>query len=248
MDDVINQESWMQIEEKKQGVKILCRIPQGYADAQLAYFKYPLNENMGPIAANEYIAAKLAEMLDLPINRTFFKEFEGKKGFLTFATPGQPNMWRQFPYKEDIEHTLNDFENLARLILFDIWILNTDRNPDNLMYTKIGRSKKFDYFLIDHAHSLYGPNPQPNDYNSYNFGSMIQIPELRNLLQKGFTFFKEHIDDIKNVDNISIIDLLNTIPEEYLKAGEKNAIKDLLIHRRDQLEEKFSEFLANPNW
>lgn len=248
MDNIINQENWMQIDEKKQGVKILCKIPQGYADAQLAYFKYPLNNSMGPIAANEFIAAKLAEKLDLPVNKTFFKEFEGKKGFLTLATPGQPNMWRQFPYKEDVEHTVNDYESLGRVIIFDIWILNTDRNPDNIMYTKIGRNKKFDYYLIDHAHSLYGPNPQPNDYNSYNFSSMIQIPELRDLLKKGIDFFQQHINDLKQVDNIFIIDLLNSIPGDYLVAGQKNAIKDLLIHRRDQIEEKLNTFLTNVVW
>ncbi len=248
MDDIVNQENWMQIDEKKQGVKILCRIPQGYADAQLGYFKYPLSENMGPIAANEFIAAKLAEKLELPVNKTYLKEFEGKKGFLTFATPGQPNMWRQFPYKESMEHTLNDYESIARVVVFDIWILNTDRNPDNLMYTRIGKSKKFDYYLIDHAHSLYGPNAQPNDYNSYNFSSMVQIPEFRELFKKGIEFFQKHIEVLKQIDNIFIIDLLNTVPGDYLIAGQKNAIKDLLIYRKDHLEEKFKVFLGNVVW
>lgn len=248
MDENINQEQWVQIEEKKAGVKILCKIPEGLADARVAYFKYPLNENMGPIAANEFIAAKLAEKLDLPVNRTFFKEFEGKKGFLTYGTPGQPNMWRQFPYKEDLERTINDFESLGKVIIFDIWILNTDRNPDNILYTKLGRNRKFDYYLIDHAHSLYGPSSQPADYNSFDFGNMVQIPELRKLFDRGIDYFQEHIEAVKNIDDIFILDLLNTVPEDYLVAAQKNSIKDLLFQRRDTIQDKFNAFINNISW
>lgn len=129
-DDMFNQDNWTELAEKKQGVKTLAKIPDTMVDVAIAYFKYPLNPNMGPIAANEYIAAKIGDRLGLPIPKVQLKEFGEKKGALVFKIDGEPNMWRLYPFKNDIPRTLNEYHLLSKAMVFDVLILNTDRNLD----------------------------------------------------------------------------------------------------------------------
>lgn len=246
-DIVIDLSNWRELAENKPGVKILAKIPTGFLDTTIAYFKYPLNNAIGPIAANEFIASRLAEKLELPVMKTFLKEFEGKKGVITHMAHGEPNMWRHFPYKADVERTLNDYEKLGKVIVFDVFILNTDRNPDNFLYSRIGK-RKYDYYLIDHALSLYGGNQQPNDYNAFKFSQMIQMTELRQIFNKKFDFFKSYIKEISEIDDVFITDLVNKVPVDYLSEGQKNSIKDLLIHRRNMLYNEFEVFCKNIQW
>lgn len=246
-DAIIDTNNWRELGENKPGVKILGKVPTGYLDTGIGYFKYPLSDSVDPIAANEFIASHLALKLDLPVMKTFFKEFEGKKGILIHMAYGEPNMWQHFPYKNDVERTLNDYESLGKVVVFDVFIYNTDRKSDNFLYSRIGK-RKYDYYLIDHALSLYGGSLQPNDYNAFNFGQMVQMSEFRNLFNKGLGFFKPHIDEILKIDDVFIIDLVNKIPQDYLTEGQKNSTKDLLIKRRDLLYNKFEEFCKNIQW
>lgn len=239
--------NWVQLAENKQGVKILAKVPSGNNDTGTAYFKYPTSPDIGPIAANEFIASKIAEKLGLPVNKTLFKEFEDKKGILVSNTPGEANIWRQYPFKGDIERTLNHADMLSRVIVFDVFILNTDRNPDNLIYTKLGRGR-YEFYLIDHAHSLHGPSQQSPDYNAYNFPSMVQIEEFRKIFEKGFDNFKPHIEEVKKIENPELVELVNSVPSDYLTDAQKNTVKDLLINRKDMLYNKFETFCSSPSW
>lgn len=247
MDDIYDSGNWVQLAENKPGVKILARIPSGNNDTGIAYFKYPSSPDVGPIAANEFIASKLAEKLGLPINKTLFKEFEGVKGVLVNNTPGEANIWRQYPFKKDIERTLHNAERLSRVVVFDVFILNTDRSPDNFVYTRLNKGK-YEFYLIDHAHSLHGPSQQALDYNAFNFSSMVQIEEFKNFFEKGFDHFRPHIEDIQNIEDPEIVDIVNSVPSDYLTDAQKNTVKDLLINRKGMLYNKFETFCSSPTW
>ena len=245
--DIVNLDNWTELAERKQGVKTLAKIPEGNNDAQIAYFKYPLNPNGGPIAANEYIAAKIGERINLPVPRVQFKEFSGQKGAIIYKVPGDTNVWRLYPYKSDIPRTLNGYELLTKAIIFDVFVFNTDRNPDNLMYSRIGK-KNFDFYLIDHAHTLYGPNAQPANHSDYSFSTLIQIPELRELFSQGFAAFQSHVREVQEIEDTFFIDLVNSVPVDYLNDGQKSSIKDLLFHRKKEMYNKIEEFCGAVHW
>lgn len=246
-DQIINTSNWMFLKENKTGVKILSSIPVGYTDATHAYFKYPIANPTGPICANEFIAARLGQKLELPINKTQFKNFDGIDGVLIEKSPGEVNMWRNFPFKDDLARTLDSFDLLIKTVVFDIFIENLDRNPDNIIYSRI-RNKKYDFYLIDHSISLYGSSPQPLDYNAFPFSSMVQIEELRKLFNKGFDIFKGDIQKITELDDVYITELVNSVPENYLSSAQKNSIKDLLINRKSMIYNKIETFCNNVTW
>ncbi len=101
---------WLQLVENKSGVKTLAIVPQGSVASEIGYFKYPRNEKVGPIVANEFIAYKIGEELKFPVSKIFFKEFAGLKGAISIKAPGGPSMWRHFPHKKDLNNTLEDYE------------------------------------------------------------------------------------------------------------------------------------------
>lgn len=244
---VTNNSDWMFIKENKQGVKLLTSIPTGYTDATHAYFKYPVANPAGPICANEFIAAKLADKIGLPINKTQFKNFDSIDGVLIEKSPGEVNMWNSFPFKNDLERTLENFNLLPRIVVFDVFIGNMDRNNDNIIYSRIGK-RKYDFYLIDHSIGLYGPNPAPQDYNAFPFGSMVQIAELRNIFNNGFDNFKPDIKLITDLDEVYLTELVNSVPENYLTPAQRNSIKDLLIIRKKLVYTEIEKFCNNITW
>ncbi len=42
------------------------------------------------------------------------------------------------------------------MFIFDVWILNIDRNSRNIVLYPTGKQNKYDFYLIDHGLSLYG--------------------------------------------------------------------------------------------
>lgn len=233
-----NTDDWIQIgQEKKSGVLNVVKNSSDVADISVAWFKYRTTEEAGPIPANEFISSKLGRLLNLPVAKIQFKEFAGHHGTLSFSVATEPYKWAQFPYKSNLAAHIFNYDLLADILVFDVFINNLDRNPDNLIYSKVSTTRnKYDLHLIDHGHCLLGPSQQPTPNDNFNFDQHIQIPEFKELLTNGMDFFHDAINRISNTVTEAEIDrIMSEIPEQYLNEEQKNHTKAMILYRKEKL-------------
>lgn len=234
----INTDDWVQIgEEKKSGVLNVVKNTSDVGDISVAWFKFRVNDDVGPIPANEFICSKLGKILNLPVAKIQFKEFAGRHGTLSFSVATEPYKWAQFPYKSSLAAHVFNYDLLAEILVFDVFINNLDRNPDNLIYSKASTTRnKYELHLIDHGHCLLGPSQQPTANDNFNFDQHIQIPEFKELLNNGMDFFHDAINKVVNTITEAEIDrIMAEVPTQYLTDEQKTQAKAMLLYRKEKL-------------
>lgn len=237
----MNEENWLQIgSEKKAGVLILCRLPDALVQAAICWFKYRSSKNAGPIPANEYIASRLGQLLDLPVAKVQFKKFGDRDGSMSFIVAPEPNPWVQFPYKKSLAAYLENYSVLADVVVFDIFINNFDRDADNLLYSRVStRTHKYNLHLIDHGHALHGSSIQPSE-SDFDFKNLIVIDELKDLFRNGLDFFREALVKVTSITEEQIDAILSEVPDYYLSTTNKQHLRKKLLLRKKRIYEEFS--------
>lgn len=108
------------------------------------------NLESGYLVANEYIAARLAAAIGLPVPPAALVRQEGRLGFMSLyigkrSEPPPPLVAKWF---------MKDHGLLAaEIVAFDTWIKNDDRHGRNIGYSRAG---KVPPFIYDHDRSLLG--------------------------------------------------------------------------------------------
>lgn len=161
------------------------------------------SDKNGPnIVLNEYICNHLASALMLPVPTGFIISKESESHFvsLDFTLLGE-----DLP-PADVSLLLANQGYLAcGVILFDIWILNSDRHTQNIAYDTINNRVQ----IFDHSHALFG------------FG------DIKNHLTTNLN--NPHIDqhclarEIRSFEGIKDwYDKINQLPEFIIRDGIKN--------------------------
>lgn len=115
-----------------------------------AVFKQPRDADAAykPIElANELLAYKLAIRIGLPVTETRLLNLNGHFGILS-VIQSEIN-WSQAP--ESHKTSPNNAALLRLLLVFDLWIANTDRKPDHVIFLMDGN-----FYPIDHSHVFNG--------------------------------------------------------------------------------------------
>jgi len=233
-----NTDSWTQFgQERKTGVLNLIRDSDDVGQITTCWFKYPPSPDSGPIPANEFIACKLGELLGLPVAKTQFKDFLDKKGTISLSVAPEPLKWANFPYKTKLPVYLDDYSSMSRIVAFDVWINNRDRNADNLLYSQVEQEKKkYRLHLIDHGNAIFGPTKQqPYPIDEFVLSQHVMLPELIGLFAHGIDFFEEAIELIKHVSDEDIAKIIGLVPSDYLDDLQREYVKNMLSNRRDKL-------------
>lgn len=236
-------------------------------DGNFYFVKYHDNRKL----INEFIGAQLLKLLDINVpdwalvqinpnsimpDTRFFgrapsgigfgsKEFTSFRDFYDLMSPKGKGT-KQFIL--DIRRTF------LQIVLFDIWVRNCDRtiNNTNLLIV-LNEKESYQLYAIDHADIL-----AQLDYMSLSLEKETDIPIEDTLIYRNSffknietsygLFFDEEIDrlvqEIKNIDEDTIINILNLVPESWSLNNEgKRSIIDFLIFRKDITKEQFYKLL-----
>lgn len=100
------------------------------------------------LAANEFIAARLAMALGVPVPMGDAADWEGRRAFVS----AQVDIEGQVPPPADVSSVVAEMSAEAAMIfIFDVLVLNDDRHEENLLYhPKVG------LWAIDHEQALGG--------------------------------------------------------------------------------------------
>lgn len=244
----LNSDTWITAEVGKPG-KILTRTSPH--PPTIAYFRPNRGDSnqTGPTNANEYIVSRLGTELGLPMAKIDFISHENQLGTISFLVATNSQTWSNFPFPNDFEVHLNNLQQVADMIVFDTWIQNDDRNHENLMNVSNVFTKKYDLYFIDNTESLYGsPKPTTRDRANFNVDGVLKIDGFKKLLKNGFSFFEPTISRIEALQDVTIDNIVEEVPVEFIVDDERIFIKDFIKSRKLGIRKYFSDYCqANGN-
>jgi hypothetical protein len=237
-------------------VKVIKEIPQGtvwlvedsYGDR--GYLKFARESDWyysGPLIANEYISAYLANHLGFtvaPLELTSVRGPDGEKhkGVVSRqAIAHEVITWFEAGQcvKDHPEKYINQRKLLRQLVVFDTWIANLDRGLGrNLILARDSQNSKYDWYLIDHGNTLFG---SPRKWRRGNWDSRIWYEVGRyckvspSLLHSSFVELEPMINKIEELREVEIEDALDNVPESFLSADVRAFTKRLLLNRQKKL-------------
>jgi len=184
------------------------------------------------VAANEIIAASLAEQLGLPLLDHRVVSLGASQYFASSWMIG-PSF-----YPAITAQLLADCVNQDRiydLVALDIWIANGDRHAGNLVARKPQKGNGLPLLLLnDHSHCLVLPNESgaalaarvnsaPMPYVALDFvRTAITDPAA---LRAAF-------DAIEGVTTAAIDDAVRSVPPTLMPTGDDRLYRDFLLHRQ----------------
>ena len=225
------------------------------------YFKFATKEQWffsGPMIANEWIAAALAKRLGFPVADLEVAVVTGpddtrQHGLVSIEQPGKEVVtWREAGEEvwQKPELHVNFTDLLAATVVFDAWIANIDRaSGKNLVLVRNSPSERYNWYLIDHGHALYG-SPRKWKRGAWNAQIWQQLWRFYNVpkgllrLQSSMSALEPMIRKIEGLREHDIEAAVRSVPPGYLGSKERVFIKRLLLERQKQLRSIIERWLA----
>ncbi|MDA8235704.1 MAG: hypothetical protein M0Z31_13070 [Clostridia bacterium] len=218
---------------------------------QRGYFKFTTPRQWyysGPMIADELIAAALAKELGLPVANLDLAVVRGptgapQKGLVSVGVSAKEVItWEE---AKKIHHNPNEHVNNANLlcsiVVFDAWIVNIDRALGrNLVLYRNNPADKFDWYLIDHGHTLHdSPHKwKRGEWKSRHWERLWRFHSVpKGFLNLGFSREKLEpmINKIENLPPSAIDQAIKKAPRKYLNPRGRLFIKGLLLYRQKKI-------------
>jgi hypothetical protein len=196
-----------------------------------------LNPERPYVAANEPIAARVAESLGLPLldYRLLYLDDD-----LFFGSSWMPPESFHPTITKELFDRCENRDRSYDLVVFDVWIGNTDRHANNLMVRKLGRVAREDRLLltlIDHSHALI-PDGRKLDELEQKIGDVppIRLDFVRESIRSR-SVLADAVGQVQDMTNARISAIVSSVPAEFLSAEDGERVEQFLVHRRDRLHE-----------
>lgn len=208
------------------------------------YFKFAkvkTQKYIGPLAATELIAYRLAQLINLPVAEIRLVKVGEQIGAVSLTKQAKSLYhWSQLSSRvlHDIPNYIVDPERLLKAFVFDIWICNFDRHGRNAIAYSMG--DKYDFYLIDHGLSLAGALQRvKNPWDDPFWDNKVSFKYLKGTREyiKSYDRLEPYVKQIENISQISITSMVNSIPNKFLPSETKTILKKFLFHRQQKLPE-----------
>jgi hypothetical protein len=209
--------------------------------------------------ANEFIASALARRLGFPVSELEMAEIAGpggvlQRGMVSCAAAAKEIItWKEAGKRVYLNPAkyVKRINQLRSLIVFDAWITNIDRAAGkNLILFNNGTGEKYDWYLIDHGHALYG-SPRKWKRGGWNAPIWQKIwcfyhtPKGLLRQQSSWAVLEPMVRQIERLTEADIEAALDHAPQGYLSIDKRRFIKRLLITRKKQLRGMIKRWLAH---
>lgn len=222
-------------------------------DDGLALVKYMGNPQGEDALVSEFIAASLAELLDVPIPPfcvmtigavELAKAFTQTEAGPAFVSQWQADATNFSPSSSLLELTTNKAV-LSQIVVFDTWIKNDDRfsvrgqvtasNYDNLLFLPDG--SKVRVCLIDHTHAFVKTTFE-DEMNGVDWAGEREVyglfPSFDKFLDESAV--NATLDAICSIDSDDLLAILSELPSEWgVTSKMKDCIASDLIARAAEL-------------
>jgi len=203
------------------------------------------------VAANEYVAARLANAIGLPILDFRILEMGGN---LLFAAGWMDKGTFCPQTTRELFAKCQNRDRVYDLVVFDCWINNTDRHQENLLVREIrsrGAPEPRHMLLCnDHSHCLVRPNEQTTDLAGRLEAAPVSHPGLAFVAEAVTKSARlaEALDRAARVPDDTIKAAFREMPASFLPSAQDGQLMcQYLVERRDRLADIFRTHRATFN-
>lgn len=234
-----------------EGFRTSTRVVKVATDIDIAFLKGLGNPQGADSLASELVSGELARWFGLTtpdfsilnvqgieLPRIECGPVEPGPAFLSREMQGFPGDGTEFALRK-----IRDRNSIARLVLFDTWLMNPDRYPppddimlpsenrDNLFFTPIGRH--FDIVALDHSHCFVtttladelGGNHLIEEARIYGL-----FPEFRPFVTEAAV--QSVIAELRQIDRAMVQAIVASVPQEWgITNAQRTAWVDLIVRR-----------------
>ena len=222
-----------------------------FNDGQTYVVKFKNNPSGTRILVNDYIAGKLGQLLSLPvipfevvqITDDFIKKYPilSEQKFTSgsqFASLFIDNCI-QLSRESSNEHIkVINRDQLAEIVVFDLWIGNTDRKHENVLLEPI---EKGEYFLhmIDHGRCFSKGKWTVKTLKKMPFLSVeLTVHKWCLSFQQSQDELNAAIEKVKAIPEAAIYDIIDSIPIDWdVSESEREALVTHLVKAKQLLPE-----------
>ena len=210
------------------------------------FFKHDTNSSKkysGNVAVNEYLAYLIGKELSLPVASLLQSEINGIKGVISLKKVNQKILynWNHIKNKQNPFRKIINPDLLIKMFIFDIFIVNIDRNNRNIVLYKSDKKELYDFYLIDHGLSLLGAfkwkkkSPVAEYWDDVDHYNNRYLKHLPNYLLRNKKMLMHYTKEIMTLDNDRITNLINEQPHDILDDRSKERLNEFLIKRKSNL-------------
>jgi hypothetical protein len=190
-------------------------------------------------AANEFIAANLADTLGLPV--LDYRLLQAGQDFY-FGSSLMVN-GTYVPVAADLLQRCSNRERVYDLVAFDTWLCNIDRHEENLLVRTSARGPGQitpTLLLNDHDRCLVLPGETPAglmEKLAWDFTmQLVRLPFVRDAIAEA-RFLRTAIDKVESITDAMVDGVVASLPEALLPRAERASVVAFLKERRDTLRE-----------
>ena len=204
--------------------------------------------------ANEWVCARMAVASELRCPRHQLLEVEGR----TFFGSMDSGLLTIKDYGPDVTGAVSFIDELARVVTFDLWIMNRDRHMNNIL---VSSSVPDDPdsppvpVVFDHDRALFAEcanarclvnidqyQPAHNFVHSFIHTYLVQ----RRSVTFKMSLVNDQIARIQGINDDTIVRAVFALSDDVIDSDSKSAACEVLMRRRDRLHEIVGEARRAP--
>lgn len=222
-------------------------------DGRAGFFKFAHDRQWyysGPLVANEWICCRLAQSLGFPVAEIELTAVHGPQGecpagLVSVAADAPEHLsWARAPahVKARPDLHLHRLTRLQQLVVFDAWTANVDRatGQNLILYRTDPADGYYDWYLIDHALSLYGA---PYKWAQHDLSAAYwldlwrcyHVPEGLLRWQEDWSVLEPMVRAVESLGADFIERVVDSVPVTPLDAPLRRFTIRLLMTRQERL-------------
>ncbi|WP_054635615.1 hypothetical protein [Thalassobacillus sp. C254] len=138
---------------------------------------------------------------------------------------------------------------LLKMFIFDVWLVNIDRNNRNIILYRKKNSRKYKFYLIDHGLTGFGSftwkhvnwdSSYWEDIKRYN---NHYLTGLRRYIKKHQKKLWSYVREIQSFPDLKVSQIITKIPSDLLTEHQKNILITFLVQRKHRLHTIIERFV-----
>lgn len=200
----------------------------GHHDWEHWVGKNPNESGFPHIIVNEFVCARLAAELGLSVPECQVQWIGRQAWFLSRYVDHEGFTYQKFLRCRNIG-------DVPLLLLFDLWVCNSDRWSSNLLLSRVGEALGvYEFVVIDHSHALFGEASLPKVSLDIDPALCFTFSELTEQITSNHDW-DSALSKVYGLEETVISETVISLPYIAREDLDTNSVVEQIVRRREQL-------------